>query len=94
VNTRTSVLREFTMTSRREVPQLITSGVIAAEVRAPLHRVLHILTTRRHIRPTARAGNLRLYDRATIAMVRHELSAIDARQNHVKTITDTENGHA
>jgi hypothetical protein len=62
-------------------PQLITPGVIAAQVGAPLHRVVHILATRRHIQPSARAGTLRLFDRAAVAMVRHELSAIDARRH-------------
>lgn len=61
-------------------PRFLTPGVIAAEVKAPLHRVLYILSTRRHIRPAARAGILRLYDRDAIAHVRHELSAIDARR--------------
>jgi hypothetical protein len=54
--------------------------VIAAELRAPLHRVIHILATRHHIIPSARAGTLRLYDRRAVAMVRHELNAIDARR--------------
>ena len=62
------------------IPRLITAGVIAAEVHAPLHRVLRVLATRRHIRPSARAGNLRLYDNRAMAMVRHELNAIDARR--------------
>jgi hypothetical protein len=61
-------------------PQLITPGVIAGELHAPLHRVLHILRTRAHIRPAARAGTLRLYDKQALAMVRHELNAIDARR--------------
>jgi hypothetical protein len=54
--------------------------VIASELRVPLHRVLHVLATREHIRPSARAGTLRLYDRRAVAMVRHELNAIDARR--------------
>jgi hypothetical protein len=62
------------------VPRLITAGVIAAELAAPLHRVVHVLATRRHIRPSARAGTLRLYDKRAVAMVRHELNAIDARR--------------
>ena len=62
------------------VPRLRTAGVIAAEVSAPLSRVLYILSTRPHIQPTARAGNLRLYDRHAVALVRHELNAIDARK--------------
>jgi len=61
-------------------PRLITAGVIAAELHAPLHRVLRILATRPHIRPSARAGTLRLYDHRAVAMVRHELTAIDARR--------------
>jgi hypothetical protein len=61
-------------------PRLITPGIIASELHQPLHRVLHVLGTRQHIRPSARAGTLRLYDRRAIAMVRHELNAIDARR--------------
>jgi hypothetical protein len=67
-------------------PRLITSGVIAAEVNAPLHRVQRILATRPHIRPAARAGTLRLYEREAIAQVRHELSAIDARRHARKAV--------
>jgi hypothetical protein len=66
--------------SAPSTPRLITAGVIAAELRVPLHRVLHVLATRQHIRPSARAGTLRLYDRRAVAMVRHELNAIDARR--------------
>ncbi|MBI1917683.1 MAG: hypothetical protein HYS12_23555 [Planctomycetes bacterium] len=62
------------------IPRLITPGVIASELREPLHRVLHVLGTRQHILPSARAGTLRLYDRRAVAMVRHELNAIDARR--------------
>jgi hypothetical protein len=61
-------------------PRLITPGVIAAELRVPLHRILHVLRTRAHIQPSARAGTLRLYDRRAVAMVRHEINAIDARR--------------
>jgi hypothetical protein len=61
-------------------PKLITPGVIAAELHEPLHRVLNVLATRPHIRPAARAGTLRLFDKAAVAMVRHELNAIDARR--------------
>jgi hypothetical protein len=61
-------------------PQLITPGVIATGLRVPLHRVLHVLATRPFIRPSARAGTIRLYDKRAVAMVRHELNAIDARR--------------
>ena len=65
-------------------PRLITTGVMARQLGAPLHRVLHVLATRPYIRPTAQAGVLRLYDKAAVAMVRHELNSIDARKgvNH------------
>ena len=67
-------------------PRLLTPGVIAAEVGAALHRVLHILATRPHIRPLARAGTLRLYDRVAITQVRHELTAIDAQRESQKAV--------
>jgi hypothetical protein len=63
-----------------EPPRLITAGIIAIKLQEPLHRVLRVLATRPHIRPSARAGTLRLYDRRSIAMVLHELNAIDARR--------------
>lgn len=62
------------------IPRLITAGVIATELRCLLHRVQHVLATRPHIQPSARAGNLRLYDQRAVAMVRHELNSIDARR--------------
>ena len=68
------------MSPTAATPRLITPGVIASELRVPLHRVLHVLATRQHIRPAARAGTLRLYGRRAVAMVRHELNAIDARR--------------
>lgn len=64
----------------KAIPILLTSGRMAVELGEPLHRVTYILATRRHIRPSARAGTLRLFDRAALAMVRHELNTIDARQ--------------
>ena len=63
------------------VPILLTPGRIAEEVGESLPRVLYVLATRRHIQPAARAGTLRLYHREAVAMVRHELTAIDARRN-------------
>ena len=68
------------MNAAKFTPRLITAGVIATELCTPLHRVLHVLATRQHIRPSARAGRLRLYNRRAVAMVRHELNAIDARR--------------
>ncbi len=63
------------------LPRLRTPGVIARELGVSLARVVYILATRPHIRPTALAGRLRLYDRQAVAKIRHELNAIDARRS-------------
>lgn len=68
------------MAVARATPQLRTVGTVAAELGQPLHRIVYILATRRHIRPSARAGRLRLFDVEAVAMLRHELSAMDARR--------------
>ena len=62
------------------LPSLLTPGRLAGELGVPLPRVLYVLATRRHISPAARAGTLRLYHRKAVAMVRHELNAIEARR--------------
>ena len=62
------------------VPMLRTPGVLASDLGEPLHRVLYVLRTRPHIQPAARAGRLRLYDRDAVALIRHELHAMDARR--------------
>lgn len=62
------------------IPQLRTPGRLAVELDVPLHRVLHILATRPHIKPSARAGTLRLFEAKAVAHVRHELNAQDARR--------------
>lgn len=67
------------MLNARSTPTLRTPGVIARELGQPLHRILYVLRTRPHIKAAARAGRLRLYDRQAMAMIRHELNAIDAR---------------
>lgn len=67
------------MPHKKPIPQLVTPGVIAQRLSVPLHRVQHVLRTRHHIQPLARAGRLRLFDREAMAQVRHELSAMDAR---------------
>ncbi len=64
----------------RSVPSLATPGKLAETLGVPLHRVLYVLATRRHICPSARAGTLRLFDKRAIAQVRHELNAIEARR--------------
>jgi len=65
----------------KRLPSLITAGSIAHELGEPLHRVLYVMRTRQHIQPSARAGMLRLFDRSAVAMIRHEINAIDARRS-------------
>ena len=64
-----------------KLPRLRTPGVNADEIGVPLTRVLYVLATRHHIRPTALAGRLRLYSADVVARVRHEINAIDARRD-------------
>ncbi len=59
-----------------ECPSLLTSGRIAATVGVPLTRVQYVLRTR-SIEPVARAGNIRLFDRAAIEAVANALAEID-----------------
>lgn len=68
------------MTTVSTLPRLRTPGVIAQELGESLQRVQYVLRTRPHIKPAALAGRLRLYDRHAVAMVRHELNAMDARR--------------
>ena len=66
------------MTNQEVVARLRTPGVLAVDLDVPLHRVLYVLQSRDHIKPSARAGRLRLYDREALALIRHELNSIDA----------------
>lgn len=68
------------MTTVSTLPRLRTPGVIARELGESLQRVQYVLRTRPHIKPAALAGRLRLYDRQAVAMVRHEINAIEARR--------------
>jgi len=61
-------------------PKLLTPGRIAEALGVPLHRVQHVLATRSHIQPSARAGTLRLFDKAAVKDIEGELAAIDARR--------------
>jgi hypothetical protein len=66
-------------------PQLRTPGRLAQELGVSLTRVQHILATRPHIRPVARAGTIRLFDANAVAQVRHEINAQDARRSREAT---------
>lgn len=60
-------------------PKLRTPGILAKDLGVSLHRVQYVLRTRSHIRPAARAGQLRLYDRDAIELLKHELDSISVR---------------
>jgi len=60
-------------------PKLDTVGRIAEKLGVPLHRVSYLITSR-GIQPAAYAGRLRLFDREAVAIIRHELNAMDARR--------------
>ena len=70
----------FDMTVSLSVPRLNTIGRIADSLAEKQHRVEYVLRTRPHIRPSALAGPVRLYDRQAVAQIRHELNAIDAKR--------------
>jgi len=61
------------------VPQLLTIGKLAEELGVPIERVRYILATRPHIKPIARAGLTRLYNRNGLEAIRRELQAIAER---------------
>jgi len=63
-----------------DTPKLITVGVIADELGVRPERIRRILSSRKHISPTAYAGHVRLFTSDVIALIRHELNAIDARK--------------
>ena len=69
------------MRTAESIPTLRTPGVIARELGQPLHRVLYVLRTRPDIAPAARAGRLRLYERAAVDQIRRELAFIEARRS-------------
>ena len=69
-------------------PHMLTPGRIASELGVPLPRITYILATRPHIRPAARAGTLRLYDRCVIPMIRHELSVMNARRQDGEAVAN------
>lgn len=61
-------------------PQLITVGVIAKCLGTNPERVRRIISTRPHIHPIAYVNHTRLFTNETIALVRHEINAIDAKR--------------
>lgn len=74
----------MTRKSRKAV-QLNTIGVIADELRVPVHRVRYVLDSRPYIAPSAIAGRARLFDRQAVEQIRFELSRMDGRGRRPST---------
>ena len=53
--------------------RLLTLGIVAERAGVPIHRVQYFVRSR-NIQPTARAGNLRVFDPRVIDRVRRELT--------------------
>ena len=64
----------------RNLPRLVTVGVIADELGTTPGRVARIIRARPHITPRAWAGNSRLFSTQAIAQVAHEIEQQDARK--------------
>jgi hypothetical protein len=73
-------LRSLTVAVIHQPVQLVTAGVIARRLNAPAARIAYILKTRSHIRPAAIAAGVYVYREAAVAMVRHELNALEAKR--------------
>jgi DNA-binding transcriptional MerR regulator len=56
--------------------KLPTIGAIAERLGQPLHRIRYVLDTR-HIQPTGRAGNAKVYSDGDVERVRVALAQID-----------------
>jgi len=75
-----TILRRISPETPTPIPPLLTPGLMAHDLGVPLHRVLHILRTRKHIQPRAVAGNIRLYRSEAVAKVRQELDLQDSHR--------------
>ena len=56
--------------------KLLTARQLAKTLGVSRFRVEYVLRTQKSIRPTARAGTCRMYDRAAVARIHDELDAI------------------
>jgi hypothetical protein len=65
---------------KANVPTVNTSGRMAAILEVTPSRVSHILRTRQHIKPSAYAGNVALYNSTALAQVRYEITKQDTRR--------------
>jgi len=59
---------------------LNTPGSIASELGESEHRVRYIIRTR-DIRPTSRAGHIRVFSDSAVDLIRSEIARIDAARS-------------
>jgi hypothetical protein len=71
-------------------PRLLTVGRVAEILDEPVRRIEYLLRTRPDIQPCAYAGNARLFDKAGLERIQHELSGMESRRNaEVKDVCTT-----
>ena len=68
------------MANASEVPALLTVGVLAQELGVPVSKISYVLQSRPNLQECARAGTLRLFDRATAGKIGEELQLIEQRR--------------
>lgn len=64
-----------------DIPRLNTIGAIAETLDVPVHRVQHVLATRRHIKASALAGNARLFSAEAVSQIKQALTEINQRRS-------------
>jgi hypothetical protein len=62
-----------------EIPEERTVGAIARRYDEPIHRIEYVIDSR-GIRPSSRAGNLRVFSEAAVQRIGSELRRIDAEK--------------
>ena len=65
--------------SSATVPLALTVGEIARRLDEPFHRVVYVIRSR-GIRPTALAGNARVFSEADVGRIASEVRRIDAER--------------
>ena len=63
-------------------PTALTVGEIAKQLSVPLHRVLYVVRSR-DIRPTARAGNARVFSESDLQYIGSEIRRIDREKGEL-----------
>ena len=62
---------------------LFTIGDISARLDVPFYRVRYVISVRPEIQPVSRVGGYRVFNAATVELIRRELEAIRERREAV-----------